>query len=119
MHEDAVRLLYHAATVKVSGNVDNEGLIGRAREDHRFGFRKANIFRHYQADPCPGVLGWFPIRGPTPMRSRKAMRTSDGGKELQGDPENDDQRDADELDPDSDKADDCAWAFDDNFSRVD
>jgi hypothetical protein len=35
---------------KASGNVDNEGLIGRAREDHRFGFRRANIFRHYQAD---------------------------------------------------------------------
>ena len=50
MHEDAVRLLYHAATVKASGNVDNEGLIGRAREDHRFGFRRANIFRQYQAD---------------------------------------------------------------------
>ena len=29
MHEDAVRLLYHAATVRASGNVDNEGLIGR------------------------------------------------------------------------------------------
>jgi len=28
----------------------NEGLIGRAREDHRFGFRRANIFRHYKAD---------------------------------------------------------------------
>jgi len=40
----------HAATVKASGNVDNEGLIGRAREDHRFGFRRANIFRQYQAD---------------------------------------------------------------------
>ena len=25
-------------------------LIGRAREDHRFGFRRANIFRQYQAD---------------------------------------------------------------------
>ena len=50
LHEDAVRLLYHAATVKASGNVDNEGLIGRAREDHRFGFRRANIFRQYQAD---------------------------------------------------------------------
>jgi hypothetical protein len=45
-----VRLLYHAATVKASGNVDNEVLIGRAQEDHRFGFRRANIFRHYQAD---------------------------------------------------------------------
>ena len=50
LHEDAVRLLYHAATVKASGNVDNEGLIGRAREGHRFGFRRANIFRQYQAD---------------------------------------------------------------------
>jgi hypothetical protein len=30
--------------------VDNEGLIVRAREDHRFGFRRANIFRQYQAD---------------------------------------------------------------------
>jgi hypothetical protein len=45
-----VRLLYHAASVKASGNVDNEGLIGRAREHHRFGFRRANIFRQYQAD---------------------------------------------------------------------
>jgi len=27
-----VRLLYHAATVKASGNVDSEGLIGRARD---------------------------------------------------------------------------------------
>ena len=35
---------------KALGNVDNEGLIGRAREDHRFGFRRANIFRQYQAD---------------------------------------------------------------------
>jgi hypothetical protein len=26
LHEDAVRLLYHAVTVKASGNVDNEGL---------------------------------------------------------------------------------------------
>jgi hypothetical protein len=42
LHENAVRLLYHAATVKASGNVDNKGLIGRAREDHRFGFRRAN-----------------------------------------------------------------------------
>jgi len=42
-----VRLLYHAATVKERGN---EGLIGRAREDHCFGFRRANIFRQYQAD---------------------------------------------------------------------
>jgi hypothetical protein len=50
MHEDAVRLLYHAATVKASGNVDNERLIGRAREDHWFGFRRANIFRRYQAE---------------------------------------------------------------------
>jgi hypothetical protein len=33
-----VRLLYHAATVKVSGNVDNESLIGCERKDHRFGF---------------------------------------------------------------------------------
>ena len=39
LHQDAVRLLYHADTVKASGNVDNEGLIWRAREDHRFGFR--------------------------------------------------------------------------------
>jgi len=37
-----VRLLYHAASVK--------GLIGREREDHRFGFRRAAIFRRHQAD---------------------------------------------------------------------
>jgi len=30
--EDAVRLLYHGATVKASGNVDNEGRIGRECE---------------------------------------------------------------------------------------
>jgi hypothetical protein len=46
-----VRLLYHAATVKASGNVDNEGLIRRAREEYRFGFRRANIFRHYGTRP--------------------------------------------------------------------
>jgi len=33
-----------------NGNIDNEDLIGRAREDHRFGFRRANIFRRYQAE---------------------------------------------------------------------
>jgi len=50
LHEDAVRLLYHAATVEASGNVDDEGLIGREREDHRFGFRRAAIFRRHQAE---------------------------------------------------------------------
>ena len=44
------RLLYHGPTVKASGNVGNEGLIGREREDHRFGFRRTAIFRRYQAD---------------------------------------------------------------------
>ena len=43
LHEDAVRLPYHAATVKASGNVDNEGPIGCEQEDHRFGFRRATI----------------------------------------------------------------------------
>jgi hypothetical protein len=57
LHEDAVRLLYHAATVKASGNVDNEGLIGRAREDQRLGFRRANIFRHYQLGLLLAALG--------------------------------------------------------------
>jgi len=28
----------------------SEGLIGREREDHRFGFRRATIFRHHQAE---------------------------------------------------------------------
>jgi len=45
-----VRLLYHAATVKAAGNVDNEGLIEREREDHRFGFRRAAIFQRHQAE---------------------------------------------------------------------
>ena len=39
LHEEAVRLLFHAATVKTSGNVDYDGIIGRALEDHRIGFR--------------------------------------------------------------------------------
>ena len=43
-------LFWLISPVKASGNVDNEGLIGRAREDHRFGFRRANIFRQYQAE---------------------------------------------------------------------
>ena len=38
--------LYLAAPPPQGG----EGLIGRAREDHCFGFRRANIFRRYQAD---------------------------------------------------------------------
>ena len=50
LHEDAVRLLYHVATFQASGNVDNEGLIGRARQDPRFGYRRASIFRRLQAD---------------------------------------------------------------------
>ena len=50
LHEDAVRLLYHVATIQATGNVDNEGLIGRARQDHRFGYRRASIFRRLQAD---------------------------------------------------------------------
>jgi len=44
-----------------SSNVDNEGLIGRAREDHCFGFRRANIFRRYQAElglRLASALGW-------------------------------------------------------------
>jgi len=50
LHEDAIRLFYHAARVKASGNVDHEGLSGRERDDHCFGFRRAAIFRRYQAD---------------------------------------------------------------------
>ena len=50
LHEDAVRLLYHVATIQATGNVDNEGLIGRARQDPRFGYRRASIFRRLQAD---------------------------------------------------------------------
>ena len=49
-HEDTVRLLYHVATIQASSNVDNEGLIGRGRQDHRFGLRRASIFRRLQAD---------------------------------------------------------------------
>jgi hypothetical protein len=49
-HEDAVRWLYHCATVKASGNVYNKGLIGRESEDHRVGFLRAAIFRRYQAN---------------------------------------------------------------------
>ena len=32
LHEDAVGLLYHGATVKASDNVDNKGLIGQEQE---------------------------------------------------------------------------------------
>jgi len=53
----AVRLLCHAATVKASGNVDNGGLIGLEREDHRFGFRRAAIFRRHQAIKKPSRPG--------------------------------------------------------------
>jgi hypothetical protein len=43
-------LLYHAATIKASGNVDNEGLIGREREDHCFSLRRVAIVLLHQAD---------------------------------------------------------------------
>ena len=71
LHEDAVRLLYDAATVKASGNVDNEGLI----EDHRFGLRRANIFRHYQAElellvAARGLGGTTPSTSPSPFQDR-------------------------------------------------
>jgi hypothetical protein len=75
LHEDAVRWLYHAATVKASGNVDNEGLIGRARKNHRFGLRRANIFRHYQAElellvAARGLGGTTPSTSPSPFQDR-------------------------------------------------
>jgi hypothetical protein len=50
-HTDpAAQARAHSATVKASGNVDNEGLTRWEREAHRFGFRRAAIFRRYQAD---------------------------------------------------------------------
>ena len=30
--------------------IDNEGLIGRERQDHHFGYLRASIFRRLQAD---------------------------------------------------------------------
>ena len=50
LHADALRLLHHVACVKVSGDVANEGLIGREQEDHRFGFGRAAILGRYQAE---------------------------------------------------------------------
>jgi hypothetical protein len=73
LHEDAVRLLYHAATVKASGNVDNEGLIGRERDDPRFGFRRVAIFRRHRADLGPllaALGGTVPIASPSPIQDR-------------------------------------------------
>ena len=64
-----MRLLYNAATVKASGNVDSEGLIGRAREDRRFGFRRANIFRRHQTDLASSSLHWAHNSGTTPSTS--------------------------------------------------
>jgi hypothetical protein len=73
IHADAVRLLYHAATVKASGNVDNEGLIGRERDDPRFGFRRVAIFRRHRADLGPllaALGGTVPIASPSPIQDR-------------------------------------------------
>ena len=74
-NEDVARLLYHMVTIQPSGNEDNEGLIGREREDHGLGFR-ATIFlsavskltsassspppgaqqRHHKPDLCSSAL---------------------------------------------------------------
>jgi len=53
LHEDTVRLFYHGATLKASGNVDNEGLIGRDREDHRFAQQRHHPDRFSFANPKP------------------------------------------------------------------
>ena len=38
------------AFAKELNKLNNEGLIGRARQDHRFGYRRASMFRRLQAD---------------------------------------------------------------------
>ena len=58
----------------------NEGLIGRAREDHRFGFRRANIFRRYQADLASSSLHWAHNSGTTPSTSPSPFQDR-GGRE--------------------------------------
>ena len=45
--EDEEEASLEASLVKMRSNLHRAG---RAREDHRFGFRRANIFRQYQAD---------------------------------------------------------------------
>jgi hypothetical protein len=67
--------LLSCATVEASGNVGNEGLIGREREDHRFGFRRATIFRHHQAElglllAALGSSGTTPSTSPSPFQDR-------------------------------------------------
>ena len=42
--------MYQVAPSQASGNIDNEGLIGRERQDHAFDYRRASIFRRRQAD---------------------------------------------------------------------
>jgi len=79
----AVRLLYHcAATVKASGDVDNEGLIERERVDHRFGFRRATIFRRHQAELglLLAALGAQHCGGTTPSTSSSPFQDR-GGRE--------------------------------------
>ena len=43
-------LVYNVATIQASGNVDNEGLIGRAQQNHHLGYRRVSMFRRLQAD---------------------------------------------------------------------
>lgn len=66
------------ATVQASGDVDNEGLIGREREGRRFGLPRAAIFRRLQADlgllAAFGAQQWhhpthFSITLPSPRQS--------------------------------------------------
>ena len=40
LYVDVARLLYHVATVKATSDADNEGLIGRGRQGHRFGLSR-------------------------------------------------------------------------------
>ena len=69
-----MRLLYHAASGK--------GHIGREREDHRFGFRRAAIFRRHQADlglllspPSARSSGTSQIASPSQIQGQKIFHT--------------------------------------------
>jgi len=77
LHDDALRLLHHVAYVTASGNVDDEGLIGREREDHRFGSRRATILRRYQAEL--GLLHYSPPSVRSSDTTRSTSPSSDLG----------------------------------------
>jgi hypothetical protein len=64
----------HGRLNVVSGNDDNEGLIGREREDLRFGFRRAAIFRTTKSTwdslspPSARSSGTIQIASPSPFQ---------------------------------------------------